>query len=318
VLVTFSDAECELQVLLKVEGLVKDFGSLRALNGVSFSVPKGVVLGLLGPNGAGKTTCIDILLGTTIANAGRIEYFGQDFFSNKQACLRRINFASAYHSLQNRTSVRQNLTVFAHLYEVTQPQKRIDELIEYFEVADIADRRFGDLSAGQRTRVNLIKSLMNDPELILMDEPTASLDPDIADKTLSLIEELRRVRQLSILFTSHKMDEVSRICDEVIFLSKGEIVMQGTPLELTKRFSDTELRVTFEGERGSLTAYLETTGLVYSFRRDFELVVMAPESRIPKVLYDISSLGISITDLDIHKPDLDDVFLQIARNGDVP
>jgi ABC-2 type transport system ATP-binding protein len=299
-----------LETLLKVEGLVKDFGSLRALNGISFSVPRGTVVGLLGPNGAGKTTCIDILLGTTIANAGRIEYFGQDFLSNKQACLRRINFASAYHNLQNRTSVRQNLTVFAYLYEVPHPQKRIDELIEYFEVGEIAERRFGDLSAGQRTRVNLIKSL-------IMDEPTASLDPDIADKTLSLIEKLRRERQLSILFTSHKMDEVSRICDEVIFLSRGEIVMQGTPLELTKRFSDTELRVTFEGGRENLLRYLSARGHDYNFPRDFELIVMATESQIPQLLYDINRLVISITDLDVHKPDLEDVFLQVARNGDV-
>jgi ABC-2 type transport system ATP-binding protein len=307
-----------MQVLLKVEGLVKDFGALRALNGISFSVQKGMVLGLLGPNGAGKTTCIDILLGATMPNAGHIEYFGQDFFANRQACLRRINFASAYHNLQNRTSVRQNLTVFAHLYEVEHPRTKIDELMQYFEIADIADRRFGDLSAGQRTRVNLIKSLLNEPELILMDEPTASLDPDIADKTLSLIEDLRRDRQLSILFTSHKMDEVTRICDEVIFLSKGEIVSQGTPLELTKAFSGVELRLAFEGDGSRLTPYLEATGHAFSFPRDFEVVVTAPEERIPKILYDISGLGISITDIDVHKPDLGDVFLQIARNGNVP
>jgi ABC-2 type transport system ATP-binding protein len=306
-----------MQVLLRVERLVKDFGSVRALNGVSFSLPKGIVLGLLGPNGAGKTTCIDILLGTTMPNAGRVEYFGQDFFANRQACLRRINFASAYHNLQNRTSVRQNLVVFAHLYEVAEPRKRIDELIEYFEVTDIADRRFGELSAGQRTRVNLIKSLMNVPELILMDEPTASLDPDIADKTLSLIEDLRRERQLSILFTSHKMDEVTRICDEVIFLSRGEIVTQGTPLELTKRLSDAELRLTFEGEAQILLPYLESMGLEFSFPRDFELVVTAPERRIPQILYDLSGSGVLITDIDVHKPDLGDVFLQIARDGNV-
>jgi ABC-2 type transport system ATP-binding protein len=306
-----------MQALLRVERLVKDFGSLRALNGVSFSVPKGIVMGLLGPNGAGKTTCIDILLGTTIPNAGEIEYFGRDFFSDRQACLRRINFASAYHNLQNRISVRQNLLVFAHLYEVDQPRKKIDELIEYFEVSDIADRRFGDLSAGQRTRVNLIKSLMNDPELILMDEPTASLDPDIADKTLSLIENLRRDRQLSILFTSHKMDEVSRICDEVIFLSKGEVVSRGTPLDLVKQLSETELRLSFEGDGRNLLPYLESMGHGFSFPRDFELVVTAPEQNIPRLLYEISGLGIAITDIDVHKPDLEDVFLQIARNGNV-
>src|SRR3954467_9436954 len=162
-----------MEPLLKVEGLIKDFGALRALKGVSFEIPRGTVLGLLGPNGAGKTTCIDILLGTTTPDGGSVEYFGENFFANKQAALRRINFASAYYNLQNRTTVRENLIVFAHLYEVEKPSRKIEELLEYFQIAEIANRRFGDLSAGQRTRVNLIKSLMNDPELVLMDEPTA-------------------------------------------------------------------------------------------------------------------------------------------------
>jgi len=306
-----------MEALLRIENLVKDFGSLRALKGISFSIPRGTVLGLLGPNGAGKTTCIDILLGSTLPNSGSVEYFGQDFFTHKQAALRRINFASAYHNLQNRISVRQNLLVFAHLYEVEQPRRKIDQLVEYFEVADIADRRFGDLSAGQRTRVNLIKSLMNDPELILMDEPTASLDPDIADKTLSLIEELRRDRELSILFTSHKMDEVSRICDEVIFMDKGEIVTRGTPVELTRQVSEAELAVAFEGEPATLIEYLEAGSYIYRFPREFEVVVIAPEGTVPQLLYEISRLPVSIKDIDVHKPDLEDVFLQIARRNDV-
>src|SRR5207248_482062 len=126
--------------ILKVEDLVKDFGALRAVGGVSFAIEKGSVVGLLGPNGAGKTTCIDILLGSTIPNSGSVEYFGQDFFTHKQAALKRINFASAYHNLQNRTTVRENLLVFACLYEVEKPAHKIDELLEYFEVQDLSSR----------------------------------------------------------------------------------------------------------------------------------------------------------------------------------
>src|SRR4051812_16236161 len=137
------------EYVLEVHDLVKDFGSLRALNGVSFAIPRGTVVGLLGPNGAGKTTCIDILLGTTIPNGGHVEYFGLDFQRNKQSSLARINFASAYHSLQDRVTVRENLLVFAHLYEVERPGPAIDRLMEYFEISDLARRRFGDLSAGQ-------------------------------------------------------------------------------------------------------------------------------------------------------------------------
>jgi ABC-2 type transport system ATP-binding protein len=304
--------------LLKVDALVKNFGSLRALNGVSFEIPPGTVLGLLGPNGAGKTTCLDVLLGSTVPDAGAIEYFGRDFFSNKQAALRRINFASAYHNLQNRTSVRENLLVFAHLYEVERPGRTIDELLDYFQIREIEGRRFGELSAGQRTRVNLIKSLINEPDLILIDEPTASLDPDIADKTLSLIEELRRDRALSILFTSHNMDEVARICDEVIFLNRGEIVARGTPLELTRQIPGTELSLSFEHEHAAVLEYLTANQHRFEVPRHAQVIITTHDRAIPQIISDVSDLGTSIIDIDVRKPDLEDVFLQIARKGSVP
>ena len=303
--------------ILKVEGLVKNFGTLRALGGVSFAIEKGSVVGLLGPNGAGKTTCIDILLGSTIPNGGTVEYFGQDFFAHKRAALKRINFASAYHNLQNRTSVRENLLVFACLYEVENPGRRIDELLEYFEVQDLASRRYGDLSAGQRTRVMLIKSLMNDPELILMDEPTASLDPDIADKTLSMIEDLRRDRELSILFTSHNMDEVDRICDEVIFLDRGQIVAHGTPSQLTRRIPHAELQLAFEGEPAAVMRYLDAASHTYRMLDESKVVVTTNERDISQIIFDLRQMGTAITDVDTRKPDLEDVFLQIARREHV-
>jgi ABC-2 type transport system ATP-binding protein len=303
--------------ILKVENLVKDFGALRAVGGVSFAIEKGSVVGLLGPNGAGKTTCIDILLGSTIPNSGAVEYFGQDFFTHKQAALKRINFASAYHNLQNRTSVRENLLVFACLYEVERPGRKIDELLDYFEVRELASRRYGDLSAGQRTRVMLIKSLMNDPELILMDEPTASLDPDIADKTLSMIEDLRRDRELSILFTSHNMDEVDRICDEVIFLDRGQVVASGTPSQLTRTIPHAELQMAFEGEPASVMRYLDAGKHDYRMLGESSVVVTTNERDISQIIFDIRQMGTAITDVDTRKPDLEDVFLQIARREHV-
>jgi ABC-2 type transport system ATP-binding protein len=232
--------------------------------------------------------------------------------------LKRINFASAYHNLQYRTSVRENLLVFAHLYEIKQPAAKIDRLMAYFEIEAIAGRRFGDLSAGQRTRVSLIKSLLNDPELILMDEPTASLDPDIADKTLSLIEELRRDRELSILFTSHNMDEVTRICDEVIFLDHGELVARGTPSDLTKQIPDAELELAFEGEAARVLGYLEAEQHRYHFPQEQQVIITTHERAIPRIVSDLTQLGTSIVGIDVRKPDLDDVFLQIARRSNVP
>src|SRR5579864_7657272 len=230
--------------LLEVDNLVKDFGGFRAVDRVSFAIPKGRIIGLLGPNGAGKTTTIHMLLGITTPTAGRITYFGRDFGAHRQACLQRINFASSYNTLQGRITVWQNLIVFGHLYGIRRPDEKIRKWADYFEVTPLLNRRYWDLSTGQRTRVNLIKALLNDPELILMDEPTASLDPDIADKTLSLIEAARQALSVSILYTSHDMEEVTRICDEVIFLDHGRIVAQDTPLGLTKRIRSAQLQLT--------------------------------------------------------------------------
>jgi ABC-2 type transport system ATP-binding protein len=305
-----------LENLLEVENLRKNFGPLEALKGISFAVPKGAIIGLLGPNGAGKTTCIDILLGATLPDGGSVRYFGKDFYAHRQESLGRINFASAYHNLQNRTSVRQNLLVFANLYEVEEPKKTIERMAEYFEILGIMDRRFGDLSAGQRTRVSLIKSLLNGPDLILMDEPTASLDPDIADKTLGLIEELRQERQLSILFTSHRMDEVNRLCDEVIFLDRGQIVSKGRPAELTAAIPEAEVRVTIAGSLEPVLRYLDGHGLEYRVIGN-EVFISALETQLGQLIHDVNQLSGSITSLDVNKSDLEDVFLAIARRSRV-
>ena len=237
------------EAVLEVENLVKNYGSFRAVDGISFSVPKGKVVGFLGPNGAGKTTTIQMLLGITERSGGAIKYFGEDFFRNRQKSLQRINFASAFNTLLGRISVIENLLVFAGLYQIKSPRKRILELAEYFEIVDLLPERYWDISSGQKTRVNLMKSLLNDPELILMDEPTASLDPDITDKTLTLIENLKKSRNLSILYTSHNMDEITRVCDEVIFLDHGKIVAQDTPLNLTKKITGAQLRLIFDNHK---------------------------------------------------------------------
>jgi ABC-2 type transport system ATP-binding protein len=302
-----------MENILEVKKLVKNFGSFRAVDGISFVVPRGGIIGLLGPNGAGKTTTINILLGLTSADSGTISYFGQDFFTHREKSLQKINFASSYNTLQGRISVWENLLVFAHLYQITNPKKKILDLVEYFEVGELLNKRFWDLSAGQRTRANLIKSLLNDPELILMDEPTASLDPDIADKTLSLIEELKKERDLSLLFTSHNMDEITRICDEVIFLDHGRIVAQDTPLGLTKRIASAELRLIFEGDQKPIIKILQGFDQPFKFQNKNTVLVDTTEKLIPQIIYKFSEEKINITDIEVFKPTLEDVFLQIAR-----
>lgn len=301
--------------ILEVENLTKIYGNYTAVDHISFSLEKGQILGFLGPNGAGKTTTIQMLLGISTVDGGSIKYFGKDFFKNRVESLSRINFASAYNTLQGRISVWENLLVFAGLYSVKKPKKRILELTEYFEVGELLNHRFWDLSAGQKTRVNIIKSLLNNPELLLLDEPTASLDPDIADKVLSFIETLKKDEKLSILYTSHNMEEVTRICDNVIILDKGKIVAQDTPLQLTKRINQAELKLTFEGDKSKVENYLKAKDQTFSFINKFTVSIHTTENLIPKLIFGISNEDIYITDIEVKKPTLEDVFLSIARGG---
>ncbi len=303
--------------VLEVRHLAKNYGDFRAVDDISFSVPRGKIIGFLGPNGAGKTTTIQVLLGTTLANGGTISYFGQDFITHREACLQRINAASAFNTLMGKISVWENLYVFAELYRADNPKKKIEQLLEQFEISDLSDDLYKDLSSGQKTRVNICKALLNDPELLLMDEPTASLDPDIADKTLSLIEQLRRDRNLSILYTSHNMNEITRICDEVIFLDHGKIVAHDTPQNLTKRISSATLRISFDARTTAFDAYLKDKNLAASFPEPNTVSILSHETGIPGMLFDLSKTGIWITDLEIAKPTLEDVFLQIARKDTV-
>jgi len=303
------------EIALEVSNLTKLYGSFRAVDGIGFSVPKGKIVGLLGPNGAGKTTTIQMLVGITLPDGGSIRYFGQDLHRHRESCLQRINFSSSYNNLQGRITVWENLVVFARLYRVHRPEAKIRELGRYFGIDELMGQRFLTLSAGQRTRVNLTKALLNDPEVLLMDEPTASLDPDIADRTLSLIESLRESRDLAIVYTSHQMDEVTRICDEVIFLDRGRIVAQDTPAGLTSRIANSRLCVTFEGQPASVLSALQLHFASVELPAHNVALVTTETHRIPQAISEIASSGVRIVDIDIEKPTLEDVFLQIARGN---
>ncbi len=298
---------------LEVKNLVKNFGSFRAVDGVSFAVPKGKIIGLLGPNGAGKTTTIHMLLGLTTPTSGQIQFFGKNLTDCRSEVLQRSNFVSSFNTLQGRISVQENLLVYSGLYQIQQPKARITELAGYFEIEELLKQRYWDLSAGQKTRVNLVKAFLNEPKLVLMDEPTASLDPDIADKTLTFIEEERRKSDISILYTSHDMEEVTRICDEVIFLDHGSIFAQDTPLSLTKRIQTATLNLTFDGEKEAVETYLQEQEQNYNFNHKYAVSIKTKERLIPKLIFGLSEKGIWITDIEVKKPTLEDVFLTVAR-----
>lgn len=229
----------------EIQGLTKRFGKLTALDMLSFSVCKGNILGLLGPNGAGKTTAIHCMLGLVKPSSGSIRILGLDINQHRRRILSQVNFSSAYTALPSNLTVRENLTVFARLYGLRSARKRIESLLELFEIEETADRITGSLSSGQLTRLNLCKAFLNEPEILFLDEPTASLDPDIAAKVRKRLHELQRQRGLTMIYTSHNMQEVEQMCDRVIFLAKGRIVMQGSPAEIIKQSKSRSLEDLF-------------------------------------------------------------------------
>jgi len=225
-----SDGRAEAAV--SVRDLVKRFPRTTALAGVSFDLFPGEVLGLLGPNGAGKTTTIHILLGLVRPTAGSVRLFGVDPHASR-AAMRRVGFASPEALMDWRLTVEENLRVYAALYGA--PRAAVARAMEPLELLPEARTRFGDLSLGQQTRAGLARALLADPDLLILDEPTASLDPDIADKTRRFLLDARRARGLSLLYTSHNMAEIEEVCDRVLFLHRGRIVAEGTPLEVSRR-----------------------------------------------------------------------------------
>jgi ABC-2 type transport system ATP-binding protein len=239
------DSTDNREVILESRDLTRDFDGTRALDHFNFQLHKGEVLGLLGANGAGKTTAMNMLLGLTTPTGGSIHAFGMDLATHRIDILKRTNFSSAYTSLPGNLLVWQNLTVFARIYGVPDRKQKIADLLNLFEIGDLRKRVTGQLSAGESTRLNLCKALLNDPELLLLDEPTASLDPDIADKVRKTIRKVQAERQISILYTSHNMRDIEEVCDRVIFLHKGKVVTQGTPKEIVERMQQNTLEDVF-------------------------------------------------------------------------
>lgn len=230
---------------IRVEDLTKRYDSVLAVDEISFSVAPGRTLGLLGGNGAGKTTTIAMLLGLLIPTAGSIRILGHDMARDRFAALARMNFSSPYIALPSRLSVAENLRVYGHLYGVRGLEARIWDLAAQLDLTALLHRPAGNLSAGQKTRVALAKSLINRPDILLLDEPTASLDPDTGDMVRSWLERYRVESGCTILLASHNMAEVERLCDHVLMLKQGRIVDSGSPPDLLDRYGRDDLEQVF-------------------------------------------------------------------------
>lgn len=231
--------------LLELSELRKCYGDVCALDGLDLSVDRGQVVGLLGPNGAGKTTALHVLLGLLEPTSGRSSVLGLDPLRHRARVAERVNFSSAYVQLPSNLTVDENLGIFADLYGVRGAAGRIGRLLELFEVAHLRGRLVGALSAGEKTRVNLCKCLLNDPELLLLDEPTASLDPEMADTVRRTLRRIQLERGIGILYTSHNMPEVEEICDHIVFIHRGRVIARGAPAEVLRTFESSSLEQVF-------------------------------------------------------------------------
>ena len=230
---------------IEVAGLSKRFGAILAVGGIDVVIGAGQTVGLLGGNGAGKTTTIAMLLGLLVPTSGSVRILGHDMAHDRFAALARMNFSSPDVALPSRLSVAENLRVYGHLYGVKRIGRRIEELAAQLDLGDLLRRPAGQLSAGQKTRVALAKSLINRPDVLLLDEPTASLDPDTGDLIRGWLEQYRAESGCTILLASHNMAEVERLCGQVLMMKQGRIVDRGTPAALLARYHRDDLEEVF-------------------------------------------------------------------------
>ena len=306
-----------MSIVLSVEDLCKIYPekkTLPAVDKISFDLHSKEILGFLGPNGSGKTTTIQMLLGTLDKTSGSIRYFGKEFEKNRSEILQSISYASAYTSLPYLLTVEENLLVFGRLYGMSPKEsaRRFDPLLKRFGILDKKKTRLASLSAGQITRVMLVKAFFTEPRIVLLDEPTASLDPDMANEICDFLLEQREKFGLSILFTSHRMEEASILCDRVIFLKQGKIIANDLPQKLAESVSLFLVRlIIIDGMKRTIALASERN---FEWRADHRtLEIFLREKEIPTFLNALSQADVSYAGIKIQEPSLEKYFLQIAR-----
>jgi len=298
--------------ILAVNNLSKKFKDKVAVNDISFSLQEGEILGLLGPNGAGKTTTLQMLLGVLTPTTGLIKYFGKDLGENRTEILEEVNFSSTYTKLPWRFSVKENLTFISYLYQIKNRQSRIKEIVKIFKIEQLINMPMTDLSAGQLTRVNLAKAFINYPKILLLDEPTASLDPDVATYIRDFLLEERKKFNVSIIITSHNMAEVEEVCDRVIFINNGKIIANDTPVGLAKTIEISHVELLVKDGLKRTEEFCQKQSYAYKIDGRY-IVVDVKEREIAQFLRDLMNKGVYYDEISINKPTLEDYFLQMTR-----
>jgi len=301
--------------IISIKGLTKQFNSSKApaVNDISFTVYKGEIVGLLGPNGAGKTTTIAMMLGIVSPTNGNIHIFGKDFAKHREDILQDMNYSSAYIRAPWRLTTWEHIYVFATMYRVPNPKKRVDEMLTAFQLTNLKETLAGDLSSGNMARLNLAKAFVNQPKLVLLDEPTSSLDPDIADRVRRFIASSRRSYSTTILLSSHNMAEIEELCDRVIFMNRGKIIAEDTPEGLAKKITATHIRLMMRDGQKRTLQYCRKHHLACK-ATDRYVTIETKEQKVAGLLSDLSKIGADYTQISIDKPSLKDYFIEEARD----
>ena len=299
-----------MENVLEVKNLTKKFGSFTAVNDISFSLKEGEILGFLGVNGAGKTTTLQMLLGVLAPTSGSINYFGKNFFNHREELLEEINFSSTYTNLPWNITVKENLHFISYLYKISDRKKRVEEIIDIFKLEKLKNQVMGELSAGQLTRANLAKSFINHPKILLLDEPTASLDVDIADYIRKFLLEQKEKWKTSIIITSHNMAEVAEICDRVIIINGGKIVADDTPDNLTKSIQIGHVELLIKEGLNKAIEYCHKKNISYKTSGKY-ITVDIKEKDLGQFLIELTQKEIVYDEISIEKPSLEDYFFQV-------
>lgn len=295
---------------LEVKNLIKKFGPFTAVNNISFSMEEGEVLGVLGRNGAGKTTTLQMCLGALKPTSGVLKYFGKIFSEeNRSEILEKVNFSSTYTFLPYDLTTKENLIYSSWLYNIKNRAKRVLEIKEIFDLGDLWDEQFTNLSAGQKTKVNLAKAFINNPKVLLLDEPTASLDPATADFVRKLVLKEKRERGVSVLFTSHNMAEVEEVCDKVVVIDAGKIIAQGTPKELASGLDKCTVKLFVTSPHEDFLKLMKIQSLGTKKEGNF-YVISTKESKVAELFSLLAKNEVIYKEIIVESADLEDYFLE--------
>lgn len=298
--------------ILMAKNLKKKFKDFVAVDDLSIELGEGEILGILGPNGAGKTTTIQMLLGTLTPSGGTISYFGKNLKDHRTEIMEKVSFSSTYTNLPWYLTVRENLMWVSYMYDIKDRKSRISKIIELFNMGDIANLEMTELSSGQLTRVNMAKSFINFPKVLLLDEPTASLDVEVAKYIRELILKERNEFKASVIITSHNMIEVEELCDRVIVINNGKIVANDTPNALVRNIKLSHVELLINKGHENVIEYCERERITYKMQGK-TISIDVPNDKISYFLQHLTRSGTSYSEISIEKPSLEDYFLQVME-----